>query len=69
MSTICAYDHLENKHTLYHERDCMKKFCESVRKQAKNATDFEKKKLLAFTKVVLKSHQDAKYVTFVETES
>ena len=47
----------------------MKKFCESVRKQAKNAIDFEKKKFLAFTKVVLKSHQDAKYVTFVERES
>ena len=43
MPTICAFDHLENKHTLYHEKNCMKKFCKSLRKYAKNVVDFEKK--------------------------
>ena len=27
MSTIWAFDHIENKHTLYRGKDCMKKFC------------------------------------------
>ena len=39
----------------------MKKFCESLREQAKNITDFERKeKMLPLTKEELKSHQDAK---------
>ena len=29
MSTIWAFDHIENKHILYRREDCMKKFCES----------------------------------------
>ena len=27
MSTIWAFDHIENKHTLYRGKDCVKKFC------------------------------------------
>ena len=50
MSTIWAFYHIENKHTLYRGEDCMKKFCESLRKQAKNIIDFEKKKILPLTK-------------------
>ena len=38
----------------------MKKFCESLREQAKDITDFEKKKMLSLTKDKLESHQDAK---------
>ena len=38
----------------------MKKFCESLRKHAKNIIDFEKKKVLSLTKRKLKSHQHAK---------
>ena len=58
MSTIWAFDHIGNKHTLYRRKDCMKKFCESLRELTKNVIDFEKKKML--TKEELKSHQDAK---------
>ena len=32
MSTILAFNNIENKHTLYLENNCMKKFCESLRK-------------------------------------
>ena len=60
MSTIWAFDHIEKKHTLYRVKDCMKKICESLREQAKNIIDFEKKKMLQLTKEELKSHQDAK---------
>ena len=37
----------------------MKKFCKSLREQAKNIIDFEKKKILLLAKEELKSHQDA----------
>ena len=43
MSTISAFDHIQNKHTLYRRKHCMKKFCESLREQAKNIIDIEKK--------------------------
>ena len=38
MSTIWAFDHIENKHILYRGKDCMKKFWDSLcyRKQKKN---------------------------------
>ena len=32
MSTIWGFDHIGNKDTLYHEKDCMKKFCDSLKK-------------------------------------
>ena len=60
MSRIWAFDHIESKRTLYCGKDCMKKFCESLREQAKNMIDFEKKKMLPLTKEELKSQQDAK---------
>ena len=41
MSTNLAFDHLENKHNLFRGKDCMKKFCTSLRKQAKDIIDFE----------------------------
>ena len=60
VSTIWGFDHIEDKHTLYHGKDCMKKFCTSLREHAKNIIDFEKKKMLPLTKEELQSHQDAK---------
>ena len=44
MSTIWAFDNIENKHTLYRREDCMKKFCTSLRDHATNVINFEKKK-------------------------
>ena len=60
MSRIWAFDDIENKHTLYCRKDCVKTFCEYSREHAKNVIDFEKKKILSLTKQELKSHQDAK---------
>ena len=31
MSTISSFISIENKHDLYRSKDCMKKFCESLR--------------------------------------
>ena len=47
----------------------MKKFCTSLREQAKNITDFEKKKVLLLTKEELKFIKMQKYVIFVRKES
>ena len=44
MSTIWKFDHIENKHTLYREKNCMKKFCTSLRERTKNITDLKRKK-------------------------
>ena len=60
MSRIWAFDHIENKHTLYRGNDCTKNVCTSLREHAKSIIDFEKKKILPLTKEELKSHQDAK---------
>ena len=50
MSTIWAFDNIENKHTLHRGEDCMKKFCTSLREHATNVINFEKKKILPLTK-------------------
>ena len=60
MSIFWAFDHIENKHTLFHGKYCVKTFCESLREHAKNRIDLEKKKILPLTKEELKSHQDSK---------
>ena len=64
-----AFNNIENRCTLYHGEDCMKKFCESLREHTKTIIDFEKIKMLFLTKEELESHQMQKYVTFVEKES
>ena len=45
-----AFDHMENKHTLYRRKDCMKTFSTSLTEHAENIIDFEKKKKLPLTK-------------------
>ena len=36
MSVIWRFDHIENKHTLYHGKDCLKKFCTSLTREKYN---------------------------------
>ena len=50
VSTIWGFDHIEDKHTLYRGKDCMKKFCTSLREHAKNIIDFEKEKNVTVNK-------------------
>ena len=52
MPTFWAFDHIENKHTLYRGKDCMKK--SSLGEHRKNIFDFEKSKMLPLTKEELK---------------
>ena len=53
MSTIWSFDHMETKHTLYREKDCIKRLYKNFKRTARNIIDFEKKMLL-LTKVELK---------------
>ena len=66
MSTIWVFYHIENKHTLYRRKNCMKKFCSSLREHEKNIIDFEKIKMLPLTKKKLKSLKMQKFATFAE---
>ena len=45
-STIWGFDHIKAKHTLYHGKDSMKKFCESLKEHAIRIIGFKKKKML-----------------------
>ena len=49
-STIWSFNYIENKRSLYSEKDCMKKFCEFLREHAKSIINYEKKKMLPLTK-------------------
>ena len=65
MSTIWAFDSIENKHTLYRGKYCIKKFCTSLREHATNAMNFEKKKMLSLTKEELKSYYKSKSMSYL----
>ena len=43
ISTIWAFDHIENKHTLYRVKNYMKNLCTSLREHTKNILCFEKR--------------------------
>ena len=44
MSTISSFRSIENKHDVYRGKDCMKKFCEFLRKYAVKIINFKNKK-------------------------
>ena len=44
MSTISSFKSIVNKHDVYRGKDCMKRFCESLRDDAMKIIVFTKKK-------------------------
>ena len=44
MSTVSSFISIENKHDVYRGKDCIKKFCELLRKHAMKIINFKKKK-------------------------
>ena len=50
MTTISSLESIENKHDVYRGKDCMKKFCESLREQAMKKINFKKKKMKLLAK-------------------
>ena len=43
MSAISSFRSIENKHDVYRGKNCMKKFCESIREHAMKINNFKKK--------------------------
>ena len=50
MSTIRAFDNIENKHTLNHGEDYIEKFCTFLREHATNVINFGKKENVTINK-------------------
>ena len=45
MPTISLFKIIRDKHDVYRNKDCMKKFCEYSREHAMNIITFKKKKI------------------------
>ena len=60
MSTIPSFNSIENKHDVYRGKDCMKKFCKSLRENAMRIINFKKKKMQSLTKEQQESYENAK---------
>ena len=50
ISTIFSFRSTENKHDIYRDKDCMKKFCEFLREHTMKIINFKKKKIKLLTK-------------------
>ena len=59
MSTISSFRSIKNKHGVYRGKDCMKKFCESLREHAMKVINFKKKKMKLLTKEQQESYDNA----------
>ena len=44
LSTISSFRSIENKHDVYREKDCIRKFCEFLREHAMKIINIKKKK-------------------------
>ena len=60
MSKIFSFRSIENNHDVYRGKDCMKKFCESLREHAMKIINFKKKNMKLWTKEQQESHENAK---------
>ena len=60
MSTILSFTTTENKHDVYRGKDCMKKFCESLREHKMKNVNFNKKKTKLLTKEQQESYENEK---------
>ena len=47
--TNCSFDEKNNKLDYYRSKDCLKKFCQDLKRQAKSIVDFEKKEMIELT--------------------
>ena len=56
MSAIWGFNHIEDKHSLYRRKDCVKKLCESLREGTKSIIDFDMKKNFTVNKKRIKNH-------------
>ena len=60
MFTKSSCKNIENKHDVYKGKDCVKKFCESLREPSMKIINFTKKKMKLLTKERQESHENEK---------
>ena len=60
MSTISSFKTIEYKHDVYRGKDCMKKFCESLREHSIKMISFKTEKMKLLTKEQQESYNNAK---------
>ena len=60
VSTISSFKSIENEDDVYIGKDCVKNFCEYLRKQAMKIINFKKKKMKLLTKEQPESYENAK---------
>ena len=60
MYTISSFKNMENKHDVYRSKDCMKKFCHSLKEQTIKIINSKKKKMMLLTKEHQESYENAK---------
>ena len=68
VSTISSFRSTENKHDVYRDKDCMKKFGESLREHAMNIINIKKTKMKLLTKKQQGSYENAK-ICYICTET
>ena len=66
MSAISSFKSIENKYDVYWGKDCVRKFCESLREHAMTTINFKKKKIKLLTKEQQESYKMQKSVIFVK---
>ena len=69
MSTTSSFRIIENKYDVYGGKDCMKKFCESLRDNTMKIINFKKKKMKLLTKEQPESYENAKICYIYKTKS
>ena len=60
MPTASSFKSIENKHRVYRGKDCMKKFCKSLRQHVVKTINFKRKKMKLLTKEQQESYRNAK---------
>ena len=68
MSTILSFKSIENKHDVYRGKDCMERFCKSLREHAIKIIIFKKKKIELLTKEQQELYENAKICYFCKEE-
>ena len=69
MSTIWEFDAAENKHDVYRRKDCMEKFCESLREHTIKILNLAKKRMVPLTNKKQESNKKTKICYIYEKVS
>ena len=59
MPKISSFISIKHKHNVYRDKDCMKKYCESLREYAMKIINFKTKKMKLLTKEQQESYENA----------